>query len=116
MVWTIVLIYPWFLSLIQQSKDALPPSRSLWIGNIDSSLTCDDLYSAFAKFGQIDSIRLLPDKECAFVNYVNIDNAVDARDTLQGKSIGSSMIKIGYGKIDNNLEALGAQPTKSLCY
>ena len=42
-------------------------SRSLWIGNIDTSVTLQDMFNAFGIYGQVESIRLLNEKECAFV-------------------------------------------------
>ncbi len=38
------------------------PSRSLWIGNLDSSVAGEDLARAFAPYGAIESFRLLPEK------------------------------------------------------
>lgn len=38
------------------------PSRSLWIGNLDSSVSGEDLARAFAPYGAIESFRLLPEK------------------------------------------------------
>lgn len=38
------------------------PSRSLWIGNLDSSVTSDQLIHIFAPYGAIESLRLLPEK------------------------------------------------------
>lgn len=40
------------------------PSRSLWIGNLDSSVSGEDLARAFAPYGAIESFRLLPEKVC----------------------------------------------------
>lgn len=48
------------------------PTRSLWIGNIDARVTAQDLMDAFATYGHIESVRLLVEKECAFVKYVMI--------------------------------------------
>lgn len=38
------------------------PTRSLWIGNLDSSVTSEQLIHVFAKYGAIESLRLLPEK------------------------------------------------------
>ncbi|RCH84976.1 hypothetical protein CU097_000391, partial [Rhizopus azygosporus] len=40
-------------------------SRSLWVGNIDSSITIETLTQVFSMFGPIESVRLLLEKECA---------------------------------------------------
>ena len=38
------------------------PTRSLWIGNLDSSVTSEQLIHVFAAYGAIESLRLLPEK------------------------------------------------------
>ena len=38
------------------------PTRSLWIGNLDSSVTSEQLIHVFAPYGAIESLRLLPEK------------------------------------------------------
>ncbi|KAH9914803.1 uncharacterized protein B0H18DRAFT_1044000 [Fomitopsis serialis] len=38
------------------------PTRSLWIGNLDSSATSEQLINVFAPYGAIESLRLLPEK------------------------------------------------------
>lgn len=95
--------------------DCVSASRSLWIGNIDSTLGSDELYLIFSKFGVIESVRMLPEKECAFVNYAQLEDAILARDEMQGGRVGSCIVRIGYGKIDSNHDNQGMAPTKSLC-
>jgi protein JSN1 len=41
------------------------PTRSLWIGNLDSSVTSEQLIHVFAPYGAIESLRLLPEKVCS---------------------------------------------------
>lgn len=38
------------------------PTRSLWIGNLDSAVTSEQLIHVFAPYGAIESLRLLPEK------------------------------------------------------
>jgi len=42
------------------------PTRSLWIGNLDSSVTSEQLIHVFAPYGAIESLRLLPEKVCFY--------------------------------------------------
>ncbi|KAI9604165.1 hypothetical protein H4Q26_003778 [Puccinia striiformis f. sp. tritici PST-130] len=81
------------------------PSRSLWIGNFDPSTTAQELMNVFAVYGPIESLRLLPDKECGFINYVSVHDAVHAKDDivnrLEGQinlKNGPTCIRIGFGK------------------
>lgn len=42
-------------------------SRSLWIGSVGHNITAQDLLDSFSMYGAIESVRLLPEKECAFI-------------------------------------------------
>ncbi|KAJ3372294.1 hypothetical protein GGF31_002154 [Allomyces arbusculus] len=76
------------------------PTRSLWIGNLDAAhVTSAELMALFAPFGDIESLRVLADKECAFINYYRIDDARRAREAMAGAIVGGQPIKIGYGKV-----------------
>jgi protein JSN1 len=86
----------------------------VWIGNVDPTLTPADLLQIFAPFGPVESLRILSDKECAFVNYFTIEDATRAKDEMQGARIGATIVKLGFGKVDVINEIQGMQPTKSL--
>jgi protein JSN1 len=45
-----------------QSSQVQTPTRSLWIGNLDSAVTSEQLIHVFAPYGAIESLRLLPEK------------------------------------------------------
>ncbi|OAV95613.1 hypothetical protein PTTG_11439, partial [Puccinia triticina 1-1 BBBD Race 1] len=81
------------------------PSRSLWIGNFDPSTTAQELMNVFAVYGPIESLRLLPDKECGFINFLSMHDAAHAKDDivnrLEGQinlKNGPTCIRIGFGK------------------
>ena len=46
------------------SSQVQTPTRSLWIGNLDSAVTSEQLIHVFAPYGAIESLRLLPEKVC----------------------------------------------------
>jgi protein JSN1 len=77
------------------------PTRALWLGNIPSSTTVSSLNVIFASYGPIESTRVLTHKNCGFVNFENIDSAVQAKSTLNGKEIfpGAGPVRIGYAKV-----------------
>jgi hypothetical protein len=58
---------------------------------------------------------MLQEKECAFVNYMHVEDAIRAREEMQGGRVGNCIIRIGYGKTDAIHDTQGMQPTKSLC-
>ncbi|KAF7732146.1 hypothetical protein EC973_006401 [Apophysomyces ossiformis] len=82
------------------SSSAQTPTRSLWLGNIDPGLTVNDLDCYFAPCGTIDSIRILPDRECAFVNFLILEDALRAKEYLNanGNRLGNAAVKVGFGK------------------
>ncbi|GAN10525.1 hypothetical protein MAM1_0366d10067 [Mucor ambiguus] len=114
----------------EQLSSALQPSnlsvsRSLWVGNIDASVTMDSLSNLFSVYGPIESVRLLLEKECAFINYYHVDDAVRAKDdvlTNLGGRIGNCIVRIGYGRAENVASPITtvietpvvSQPTRAL--
>ena len=58
---------------------------------------------------------MLPEKECAFVNFVRVEDAIRARDQMQSGRVGNCIVRIGFGKSDAIQDTQGTQPTKSLC-
>ncbi|KAJ1652214.1 hypothetical protein IWQ61_007396 [Dispira simplex] len=98
------------------SSDGTVPTRSLWVGNADPSLTMADFMGIFSPFGAIESLRLLPDKECAFINFARVEDAIKARETMQNTKIGNCMVRVGFGKGDNyaNVDAQAMQPTRAI--
>ncbi|KAH7889747.1 hypothetical protein F5I97DRAFT_1800375 [Phlebopus sp. FC_14] len=83
------------------------PTRSLWIGNLDNAVTSEQLIHVFAPYGAIESLRLLPEKECGFVNFVDQADAIRAKDDVLnrlGGNIGmpnGQTVRIGFGKADS---------------
>ncbi|PFH46355.1 hypothetical protein AMATHDRAFT_70076 [Amanita thiersii Skay4041] len=83
------------------------PTRSLWIGNLDSAVTSEQLIHVFAPYGAIESLRLLPEKECGFVNFVDQADAIRAKEDVLnrlGGNIGmpnGQTVRIGFGKADS---------------
>ncbi|CAG8593639.1 12323_t:CDS:2 [Acaulospora morrowiae] len=87
----------------QSTPPPQTPTRSLWIGNIDTNLSNQDLMQLFSPYGSIESLRLLPDKECGFVNFVRVEDAVKAKDDIMnrmGGRVGNCIVRVGYGKAD----------------
>ncbi|KAF8163009.1 hypothetical protein B0H34DRAFT_787453 [Crassisporium funariophilum] len=89
------------------SSQLQTPTRSLWIGNLDSAVTSEQLIHVFAPYGAIESLRLLPEKECGFVNFVDQADAIRAKDDVLnrlGGNIGmpnGQTVRIGFGKADS---------------
>ncbi|XP_029989174.1 uncharacterized protein LOC115418821 [Sphaeramia orbicularis] len=70
--------------------------RSLWVGNITLEVTEKHLWDLFKMFGDIESIRVLHERFCAFVNFQNANMAANALEKLQGVELGSSKLVMRY--------------------
>ncbi len=77
-------------------------SRNIYIGNlkdcpIDFKPTEEQLRTDFSKFGDIEQINFLIEKNCAFINFTNISNAIKAIDGIN-ENPNYINLKINFGK------------------
>ncbi|XP_040002451.1 RNA polymerase II-associated protein 3-like isoform X2 [Xiphias gladius] len=77
-------------------QDQSGSCRSLWVGNITLEVTEKDLWDLFKMFGEIESVRVLHERFCAFVNFKNATMAAKALEKLQGVELGSSKLVMRY--------------------
>lgn len=78
------------------------PTRALWIGSIPAATTTTTLLNLFAPFGPIESVRILTHKNCGFINFERVDDAVRARKTLNGRdALGTEVgaVRVGFAKV-----------------
>jgi RNA recognition motif-containing protein len=74
--------------------------RHLWVGNIGSKVTEQDLRAAFEKFGVVQSVRILKNNNSAFVNFTTEQEAVAAMETLNGAMVGDQKIVLNFKWLD----------------
>ncbi|XP_044874950.1 tetratricopeptide repeat protein 31 isoform X4 [Mauremys mutica] len=60
---------------------------AVWVGNVTPRITQTLLRSCFEAFGPIHSVRMLPEKYCAFINYTKKEAAEAAYAALQGAEV-----------------------------
>lgn len=61
-----------------------PPSTSLWIGNVDPTVSQTTLVELFRSNGHhLINVRCLPEKYCAFVNFKTKEESARAMQSLQ---------------------------------
>lgn len=89
--------------LIMSPQDDHRATRTLFLGNLDITLTENDLRRAFARFGMITEVDIKrpargQSNTYGFVKFENLDMAHRAKLVMSGKVLGHSAIKIGYGK------------------
>lgn len=74
-------------------------SRTVYLGNIPPDTTAEEILG-HVRSGQIESVRLLPDKNCAFISFLDGSSATHFHSDaiLKKLSIKGQDIKVGWGK------------------
>ncbi|XP_044070439.1 tetratricopeptide repeat protein 31 isoform X2 [Siniperca chuatsi] len=72
------------------------PCPSLWVGNVTTELTEKHLWDLFKMYGEIESIRVLHERYCAFVNFKNANMAACAMEKLNGYCIENTRLVVRY--------------------
>ncbi|KAM4592071.1 uncharacterized protein PAE49_020695 isoform 1-T1 [Odontesthes bonariensis] len=72
------------------------PCPSLWVGNVTTELTEKHLWDLFKIYGEIESIRVLHERFCAFVNFKNANMAAHAMEKLNGYCIENTRLVVRY--------------------
>lgn len=98
------------------SSPFVQPTRTLWVGHLRPTVTSSDLLQILARYGSIETIRLVPEKSCAFVNFVEIADAVRAKEDVLGRLGGrlglgtmgpEGQVRVGFGKPESVPQAGG---------
>ncbi|EMD32952.1 hypothetical protein CERSUDRAFT_87652 [Gelatoporia subvermispora B] len=74
-------------------------TRNVYIGNIEDFDTFaeEKLKRDFGEYGEIELVNFLREKNCAFVNFTNISNAIKAIDGVKNKPDYANL-RIAHGK------------------
>ncbi|KAJ3881895.1 hypothetical protein F5051DRAFT_75580 [Lentinula edodes] len=74
-------------------------TRNVYIGNIEDfeTFTEERLKRDFGEYGDIELVNFLKEKNCAFVNFTNISNAIKAIDGVKNKPEYGNL-RIAHGK------------------
>ncbi|KAF8161389.1 hypothetical protein B0H34DRAFT_652437 [Crassisporium funariophilum] len=74
-------------------------TRNVYIGNVEDyeTFTEDRLKRDFGEYGDIELVNFLKEKNCAFVNFTNISNAIKAIDGIKNKPEYANL-RIAHGK------------------
>ncbi|XP_061214492.1 uncharacterized protein LOC133214975 [Neopsephotus bourkii] len=73
------------------------PSRGcfpLWVGNITPSISRSVLQRCFGHFGDIQSIRMLPERRCAFLNYTCKEAAEAAFEAMRDSPVEGTLLAL----------------------
>ncbi|GAA5968668.1 hypothetical protein JCM8115_003674 [Rhodotorula mucilaginosa] len=74
-------------------------TRTVYVGNLPSDASVDELLSQ-VRFGPIENVRILPEKSCAFISFLEPNTAAAFHsDALMRKiRLHDNDLKIGWGK------------------
>jgi RNA recognition motif-containing protein len=88
-------------SPVQMSPTAVVTgtSRTVYLGNVPPDTSAEEILG-HVRSGQIESVRLLPDKNCAFISFLDANAATHFHSDaiLKKLCIKGQDIKIGWGK------------------
>ncbi|KAF8051185.1 hypothetical protein N665_1786s0012 [Sinapis alba] len=73
--------------------------KTLYVGGLNSRVLEQDIRDQFYAYGEIESIRILAEKACAFVTYTTREGAEKAAEELSNKLVvNGQRLKISWGR------------------
>ncbi|WVW81298.1 hypothetical protein I302_103289 [Kwoniella bestiolae CBS 10118] len=85
-----------------------PPAETLFIGSLSFSITEDQIYEAFGEHGDVQSVRLVTDRETGapkgfgYVQFGDVEQATAALNALNGQAIAGRPIRVDYAPPKRN--------------
>lgn len=73
-------------------------SRNVYLGNLPEEITEDELREDLTKYGAIDTIKLVREKNIAFIHFLSISNAIKAVSQLPQEAKWQAPRRVYYGK------------------
>ncbi|KAM9580428.1 tetratricopeptide repeat protein 31 isoform 2-T2 [Guaruba guarouba] len=66
----------------------------LWVGNVTPRISRNVLQRCFGQFGEIQSIRMLPERRCAFLNYTCKEAAEAAFEAMRDSPVEGTLLAL----------------------
>jgi len=73
-------------------------NTTVFVGNLDPSVTEDQLHNHFQGHGNIIQVKIPPNRGCGFVKYDNRESAERALASLHGSILAGLRIRLDWGK------------------
>lgn len=86
-----------------------PTNTTLFIGGLSAGVTEEQLRAIFVRYGDVVYTKIPQGKGCGFVQFVNRSDAEAAMAEMNGQVIGSSAIRISWGRSTSRAAALQQQ-------
>lgn len=77
---------------------------NIFVGNLSFRTTEDELHEAFAQYGDVDSVRIIQDRETqrsrgfGFVEMSSDNDAQEAINSLNGSQLGDRELKVNEAR------------------
>ena len=69
-------------------------SHKLYVGNLNHSMTEEDLRDIFSGFGDLKDVKMIRDRGFGFVTYATLEGAERAREALAGKELEGRTLRV----------------------
>ncbi|MCO5563874.1 hypothetical protein L7F22_017525 [Adiantum nelumboides] len=86
----------WYSDGDPAALEVFAASKQLWVGSLGHGVSEALLKYEFEKFGPLNSLSLFPGQDFGLVEYKSLNDAVRAREVLQGASPWSTPLKIKF--------------------
>ena len=63
-------------------------------------ITAEELRYIFEKFGSIENINILYEKNCVFIDYYDESSAIEAQSRMKGMMLDGNLVELGFGKYE----------------
>ena len=77
-------------------------TRTLFVGNLEQDITERELRDLFGPYGRIESVDIKLQRSTgtayAFVKFLTINDAINAKNDMHGRQYGDYRLKIGFGR------------------
>eukprot|EP01129_Flabellula_baltica_P009638 TRINITY_DN3964_c0_g1_i1.p1 TRINITY_DN3964_c0_g1~~TRINITY_DN3964_c0_g1_i1.p1 ORF type:complete len:656 (-),score=156.55 TRINITY_DN3964_c0_g1_i1:20-1987(-) len=73
-------------------------NKTVYVGNLTPDISKQDLTMKFARYGELEDIRLISHKGIAFVKFVEHDSAARSIVGMDGERVGVKMIRCSWGR------------------
>ncbi|XP_075495610.1 polyadenylate-binding protein RBP45-like [Primulina tabacum] len=79
-----------------------PSNTTIFVGNLDSNVTDEQLRQLFGNFGQLLHVKIPAGKRCGFVQFSDRRFAEQAINILNGTQLGGQSIRLSWGRSPSN--------------
>lgn len=77
-------------------------SKKLYVGNIEYSVTEDDLQELFSRYGTVAAVKIIPDKGFGFVDMADQQEASAAKEELDRFDLKGRQLRVDFAKPREN--------------